>query len=275
MKRTLVAGLVLLATACGGSEDRRLQYGAPEAPTAAEEAAATDAQAKLAGSRTFAPATEPSYGAPGLAEQLVARLGGYATVSAPAAQAKAAAGRAVVQAFDTGGLDPACVTITETSATWSGCVVETTETDPYSGDTTYLRVTVDGTLSWSAGVTSWDIDETLAMTVTSGADTITMNAVAGLGGSITVTPATIVGHSGSSVSATANYRGLTVSEAFDTTLDLDLAYGADPFCITDGTLTLQQIWTRRPIGSTPADLPDRGWRFEWTGCGTFTVAHGT
>ena len=60
-----------------------------------------------------------------------------------------------------------------------------------------------------------------------------------------------------------------------TTLALDLGYQAEPFCVTSGSLVLEQRWTERPMGMDATALPNQGWRFDWTGCGQFTVAHGT
>jgi len=96
-----------------------------------------------------------------------------------------------------------------------------------------------------------------------------------LEGALTLTPSTLKGQTASSVNATMSFQGLTASEVVTTSLVADLAYAAEPFCLSGGTLTVAQVWTRRPAGATAADLPDQGWRFEWTGCGLFTVAHGS
>lgn len=279
MNRTIFVGLVTLTAACGGGGGaRQLQYGTPQAPSTAEQLAGSDAQASLAANLSFAPTTEPTYGAPGLADQLVASLGGYAapTARVGAPQVRRAVGRSVALAVGGTGLDPACVGITPTSVTWSACVVSFSETDPYSGDTTDMTVRIDGRLGWNpgTGTTTWTIDERIAMTVVSGGDTMRMNGTVGLGGTVTVTASTIVGHTGSDVDVAVNYMGMNLGEAVATSLDLDLGYQADPFCVTGGTLTLQQLWTKRPAGATAADLPDQGWKFAWSGCGLFTVAHG-
>ncbi len=70
-----------------------------------------------------------------------------------------------------------------------------------------MTVDLSGTLGWNAatGTTSWDIHETMAMTMTQDGDTITMNATADLGGSMTVTASTIVADTSSSVTVHANY----------------------------------------------------------------------
>jgi len=279
MKKTIVAGLAAVVTACGSGESARpLQYGAPQAPTVAEQSAGSSAQTTLQGSLTFAAPTQPSTGAMALADQLAMSLGAYSpSGSAPTAQVQKSAGRAVSQAFATGGLDPACVHPSPTldSVTWSGCVIRVTDTDPYTGDTTDITVTIDGSVAWSAGVTTWNIDETYDAAMTSGGDTITMDGTATLDGTITVTDSTIVGNASSAVNLTVHYLGFSLTEGVLTTLGLDLGYQASPFCIDSGTLTLEHVWTQRPMGTTADTLPNQGWRFEWTGCNAFEVSHGS
>lgn len=299
MTRTMagLVGLVALA-ACGGS-GKELSYGAAQAPTAAEQAAADQAQASLGAGRTFTPASEPTAGGPGLADQLAASLGGEepptlrtastAMVAALPAGTPAPVARAVGRAVGVPAgataataLDPACVTITVSatvgSVVWSDCLVVVNETDPLTGDTTSATLRVGGRLDWNGttGVTSWSVGETMAMTLTSDGQVMTVNATVNLSGAITAPPdaGTIKGSTASVASTTVNYMGLSMSAALRTSMVVDLGYQADPFCVTSGTLTLEQIWTRRPNGATAADLPDQGWKFEWTGCGLVTVAHG-
>jgi hypothetical protein len=276
-----LAGLLALAAACGGGGGKELQYGAALAPSLEEQAAANDAQATLDAGRTFAPGSEPTYGAPGLADQLVAGLGGTPSVASlprpAAARASRALGRAVSLPSPSVALDPACVTTTATSVTWRGCVASVSDVDPLTGDTTDMTIHVDGQLGWApaTGVTSWSIVETIGMVLTSDGQTMRMDATARLQGALTLTASTIKGQTSSSLDATVTFQGITAREAVTTTLVADLSYAADPFCLTGGTLTVAQVWTRRPAGATAADLPDQGWRFEWTGCGQFTVAHGS
>jgi hypothetical protein len=125
------------------------------------------------------------------------------------------------------------------------------------------------------GVTTWDVLEVLDMSMTSGGETMQVAATANPNGSITVTGSTIDGHAESTIDETIWYGGMTIRVGLVTTLDLDLDYQADPFCISGGTLQLEQIWTRRPAGYSEVQLPNRGWIFEWTGCGLFTVSHGS
>jgi hypothetical protein len=279
MNRIFLAAAVALATACGGSDGPSIEYGPSQAPTYDEQLAAENAQATLAASSQLG--DEPALGAPGLPDRVAADLGAYGMSSASysgqasrlALRAPSAGPGSSLQA----GMDPACVATTETSVTWTGCTVSTSETDPYTGDTTDMTVTMDGTWTWSpaSGVTSWHVVQTVDLAMTADGQTLTTEATAVLDGDLAVSASAIVGEASSSVAATASYMGFSASEAVETTADVDLRYAADPFCITGGTLTVEQVWRRRPTGTTSADLPDQGWRFEWTGCDAFTVAHGT
>jgi hypothetical protein len=281
MKKIVLAGLGALAMACGGGTDDSIRYGASEPSTYDEQVAIESAQGTLQATVAHQPSTEPAYGAPGLADQLTSDLGAYAAVAAaPTVPMRSLASRSLHRSSGTAltvGMDPACVGQTETSVTWTDCIITISNTDPDTGDTLDSTTTVNGSLTWNpaTGVSSWDVVEVLDMTMTQGGETLTLDAVVHPAGTITVTDSTIVGHGGSSASATATYQGMTVREAFHTTLDLDLGYQVDPFCITSGTLQLEQIWDRRPAGATAADLPNRGWQFDWAGCGQFAVAHGT
>ncbi|HSN91296.1 MAG TPA: hypothetical protein VLS93_08705 [Anaeromyxobacteraceae bacterium] len=276
MKRTILAGLGALALACGGGTDNSISYGSPQPSTAQEQAAAGGAQTTLAATAAYQASPEPTVGAPGLADQLAADLGAYAGMTAPTDPLRTLAAPTLGRSPGTAlfvPMDPACVVQDATSVTWTDCT--TSNTDDITGDT--MTLVVNGSLTWNpvTGVTSWDVVQSLDASMTMDAGVLTIHATAHPVGSITVTGTTIVGHAASTVSETASYLGQTVSATVVTTLDLDLGYQAEPFCITSGTLELEQVWTRRPAGYSEAELPNQGWRFEWSGCGLFTVAHGS
>lgn len=278
MKKILATALVALLAACGGSDDELspLVYGGAQAPTYTEEATAASAQAALDPSLLFpaSPSTDPAYGAPGLADQLAAQLGAYgATLSkdAPLAKLGAPAG---LQAMDTSGMDPACVTATATSVTWSNCRFDTVEFDPMFGEVT-MHVTIGGTLSFSSetGRTSWNVRQAQSVSMSLDGLPLTMNGTVDLVGDLTVSDTTIVGESRSTVATRGSYMQFPLDQAVTTTLTVDLGYQGAPFCVTSGDLVLEQRWLQRPYGATPVDLPDLGWRFAWTGCNQLTVAH--
>lgn len=284
------AGLwVAVAAGCGGGGATALSYGAASAPTALEASAADDAAASLAAGRTFSPSSEPTAGGPGLADQLAATLGAEGAPSAalplPAARApqvQQAVGRAVALATSPAAaveLPPGCVTITGAAGdpvgavVWTGCSVEVPPTPPVAS----MTVRIDGRLDWNGatGTTSWSIRETLSTAIAADGGTVQVDAAVVLAGAFTSAAGATKGRSSTDVSVTTRLGGLSVREAFRTSLDADLTWETSPaFCIDGGTLTLEQVWTERPYGATAQDLPDQGWRFEWTGCGSFTVAHG-
>jgi hypothetical protein len=202
------------------------------------------------------------------------QLGAYgATFSANTPIAKLGA-PAPSQAMDLSGMDPACVTATATSVTWSNCRFDAVEFDPMFGEVT-MHVTIGGTLSFSSatGRTSWNLRQAQSVSMTLDGLPLTMNGTADLVGELIVTDTTIVGESSSTVASRGSYMQFPLDQATRTTLTLDLGYQADPFCVTSGALVLEQRWLERPYGSTPVDLPDVGWRFDWTGCGQLMVAH--
>ncbi len=296
MKRTAGAIVAALLAACGSGtggpgEQPPLQYGAPLPPTFSEQDAALTAQTTLAPAPTFDPMI---YGVPGLADALINTLGGASVASAGAGTATApngfVAGTALTGSQLSGGVvrssslyvsdvDPSCVTATATTAVWNDCVINMSNVDPNTGDTTDMTVTVNGFLSsdQGTGLTTWNITEAIAMTMTmTGAGTMTIRSTADLTGAVTVTASTIVGNTSSSATTTGSFNGIPIDEAYRTTLALDLGYETVPaFCITSGSLVLEQRWLQRPAGATSLDYPDQGWRFDWTGCGVYQVSHGS
>jgi hypothetical protein len=282
MRKAIVVALVAVLAGCGDEKKELppLRYGAAQPPTLDEQAAAEAAQLSLGASLSFQPAPDPNAGGPGLADEILSNLGAVdasAIAGTPVVQALKGPGAGPsIQAVEVGSWDPACVTTTGSSVSWSGCHVDVTSADPYTGDSMHMVLDLSGTLSWNVatGVRTWNVHETVAMTMTQDAQTITANATADLQGSLTVTATRVFGHGESTVAARVSYGALTMAEATRRTVDVDLGYQANPFCITSGTIVAEQRWTQRPPGATPTTLPDEGWRLEWTGCGQLTVAHG-
>ncbi len=273
MKKILVLGLAALAAACGGGKkEKPIVYGVSQAPTATELAAVADAEATLEGSLTFVAPTDPGTGGPGLPDQLVSSLGGYTVASTmPDAATAKLVGTATRQTLDTGGMDPACLT-TEvaapvTTVRW-GQLVPCTMADPVMG----MTVGVKGWLSRNeaTGVTTWDIDETFALTMTStDGQVISMNGTGGLSGTLAVSADQIAIHAESDVDVTTS-MGLTIREVGTTKLDGTVGYQPAPsFCIASGSLQLEQRTSSMGVDQ------NQGWRFDWSGCGAYTVAHGS
>ncbi len=103
MRWILAVGIVVLVAACSQKKDEpTIQYSAPRAPLANETSAAGAATTALAGSLApldTAAASQPTYGVPGLADQLAAQLGTTAVAGIPAGSVKLAE-ESVRQAFD-------------------------------------------------------------------------------------------------------------------------------------------------------------------------------
>ncbi len=277
MRKTLAVALVALAGACSSEKTKTIQWEAPRAANTDEGAAISSASLTLQSSLAYQPSTEPSAGAAGLGDQLAAELASAAAVAPGAPSAKI--GQDVVrQAIGTGTLDPACVVPTPvtggTRYDWN-CVVDDTSTDPYTGETTTMHVTVVGSLTWKPATrqTSWSFDTNVAMTQVSGQDTITMGSVGKLGGDLAVTDTRITANTTSTAHVTETMQGpsgnLSVEGDLSTTLTAGLDYVADPFCITGGELEVVQNTRAYTVTQTDA------WKITWTGCGLFQIQHGS
>ena len=62
-------------------------------------------------------------------------------------------------------------------------------------------------------------------------------------GTITVTASTIVGQGRSAYHVTGAYNGTAITYDYTAAVDLNLAYAAQPFCITSGTLEIRRVVT--------------------------------
>ncbi len=269
MRKILSLALVALA-ACGGDKQKPITYGAPEAPTATEISAIQGAQTTLQGSVTFVAPTDPATGGPGLADQLVASL---PVATAPEGGPAKLVPATMQEIFPTSGMDPACVTSEPTGA---GTTVRWGVTKPcridISDPTTTMTVIVTGWLSWTpgtaagTGTTAWKIHEDFSLQTTSGGQPMSASGGADLYGSLVVAAATITvdGHSESDVTM------MGIDEKVNTSLTGTVDYVTSPaFCIVGGGLKLEQR------ASALGQEQGQGWDFGWTGCGAFTVAHGS
>lgn len=275
MKRILAVAIVALVAACSQKEEHPIQYSAPRAPLAEETYAASAAQATLAGTLVpldTASASEPTYGLPGLADQLAGQLGTTGIADVPSGASAKLAGEAVRQAFDMTQMAD-CVQVDPapglTTITWTACHLVVTDA---SGTVT---ADIEGWLTWTGapGRTRWHVvDHTVMEMAGAPGQTITEDVTAILDGDVTVTASDIYGATSSNVVASA----MGMRMGLLTTLTLrHLGYQAAPFCLTSGSFTLEQVWDPRPPGATYQDLPDQGWRFDFTGCNQFTVAPGS
>ncbi|HEY6909341.1 MAG TPA: hypothetical protein VI356_08230 [Myxococcales bacterium] len=259
-KIVLVFPAVALLAGCGSSGNAALSktfsYGAPQAPSAAEQAAATSAQSSLSDAAAFSAAPDGTRGSSVVAfvDQLASAALGAAPVGI-AAPAPAATRAMVSSAFTSD-----CTKVAGDTVTFTNCV----ETD--SGFT----LTLSGSITANAGTVSWNISGGF-----SGSNTgVSINLTVHQAGSMTVTASTIKGHGTSDFAGNASGNGQSASFGLSTAAVVDLAYQAAPaYCVTSGTMEVKRVWTERPQGATGPDFADAGVKLSWTGCETYTVAH--
>jgi hypothetical protein len=94
-------------------------------------------------------------------------------------------------------------------------------------------------------------------------------------GQLTFTGTTIVGQGRSAFTGHYTGSGYTVDYAYTAGFDSNLTYQKTPsFCVAGGTLEI-----RRTLNSTTnsqaAPVHDAGAKYNWSGCGSVTVAKGT
>lgn len=267
-------GLVLLLGGCGGSgtphensaASTSFAYGAQQAATAGQAGAMGAAVSSIDAFRS-APGTGSGLGAADAASVTGALLeGGPIGSFSPAA-----VGATSAAVFDV----PACAAVTSGKVTFAGCRVTVAQSS--GGSSTSGSVTVNGAVSLAAdGQTlTWNLTYGIALTM-SGASPLTTSGTLHSAGRVLVTATTAVGAITSEVSLTVSASGQTASAGLDESLVFDLA--RSDTCgsgVTGGTLEAKRVWTSRPIGVTPAQLPDEAAKVEWTSCGTARVQLGT
>lgn len=295
MNRHLIAGVCALAlAACGGSDNptgntaasASFTYGAPSAATAAQTGAL---EASVADSTTFAAAPGADAGLalsdPSIVTAALLGASGFgvgATFSAPAVPA--APLRALVAPGDgartlasTTFDNPACVTATATGVTLANCTLTVDQVS--GGDTYHVVVTASGSVSYAvaSSTLTWDLRVVESVTIT-GTTSGTVAASFHLAGSLAVTDTTIVGHMASELLVSASVAGQTMRVGVDESVDVDVTYADPVTCanrVVSGTVEAKRVWTARPQGATPADLPDIAAKVTWTGCGTGMIQVGT
>lgn len=254
------AAAIALLAGCGSSGSAALSktfnYGAPQAPSAAEQAAATSAQSSLSDAAAFSAAPDGTRGASVVAfvDQLASAALGAAPVGIAAPTP--AATRALVSSAFTSD----CTKVAGDTVTFTNCA----ETD--SGFT----LTLNGSISASAGTVSWNISGGF-----SGSNTgVSVNLTVHQEGSMTVTATTIKGHGTSDFSGSASGNGQSASFGLSTAAVVDLTYQTAPaYCVTSGTVEVKRVWTERPQGASGPDFADAGVKISWTGCDAYAVAH--
>lgn len=181
------------------------------------------------------------------------------------------------------GFDNAnCVAVSATAVVFTACSVTQDYTDTTDGTVYHSVVTLNGSITWTAGTrtVAWDIRLTGSETATgtTPAASSSTNMSFHLSGSQTFSATTLVGSQACEIDMTISANGQSFSIGVDMSLAYDLTYTDAVTCptrVTAGTLEAKQVWTTRPTGVTAAQLPDRAAKVTWTGCGAATIQYGT
>ena len=267
-------GLSLLLGGCGGSDKPRensaatasFVYGSTQGATS-DQAGAMGATVSSIDAFRAAPGTGAGLGATDAASVTGAFLqGGPIGTFSPAE-----VGVTSSAAFDV----PACAVVTSGKVTFNGCSVTVSQSS--GGSSTSGSVTVTGEVSLSADkqTLTWDLTHGVGLTM-SGSTPLSMSGSMHSAGRVVATATTAVGSITSEVSLTVSGGGQTLSAALDESLAFDVTRSDTcASSVTGGTLEAKRVWTTRPAGATPAQLPDEGATVEWTGCGTATLRLGS
>ena len=261
MATAALASLVLAACGGGGGNaalSKTFNYGAPQAPTAAEQSAATSAQSTVSGTSTFgsSPDATTASSIVSMADDLAASAIG----STPVAWGQ---DPNLTHAIRKAATLDTCTTVassqTSASVTFQNC------TDTESGFT----FTLNGNITATSGTLNWNVTGSF-----SGVEQgVSINVNLHQSGTLTVTSTTVKGSATSSINGSVSGNGQSVSFGLDTAVAVDLTYTAS--CITSGTVEVKRVWTNKPAGASGPEFADVGVKITWSGttCGTVQVQH--
>jgi hypothetical protein len=254
------------AFACGGGSKhapggnaalgKSFTYGAPQAPTAAEQTAADTAQADLASAAAFGGAPDATQGL-ALSEfagaVASAALGATPLALAVAKPSPPSPGPSLA---DTA----ACATVGPTSITFRNCLVADAG----------FNMTLDGTISFTATTTTWDMVSSFAGTQGASAYNVAIHDA----GSFATTGSRITGTATEDYGGSVSASGQTLSFGISTAAVVDVTYQSTPAaCITGGSIEVRRVWTQKPPGASGGAFADSGVKLTWTGCGSLQVSH--
>jgi hypothetical protein len=262
MKRLL--GLLLCA-ACGSSGNAALSknftYGAPQAPTSTESAAAASAQTSLGDAASFSSSASIDKGVAvfGFADALASAALGDSGLGAVAPRAAANAGQALRSAADFS----TCGTISGNTVTFSNC----------TNDDFGFHMTLNGSITATAGKVSWDISSGF-----SGSEqNVSFNVGFHQAGGFTVTDTGLNGDATSEASVSASGNGQSASLGVAQAVIVGLTWQTvnQQFCVNSGNVEVKRVWTAKP-GQGGDLYKDAGVKINWTACNApVQVAHST
>jgi hypothetical protein len=275
MRKLFLMGCAVLLGACGGGNNnnnngnngtpglKTFSYGAPQAPTAAQQSTANKAQTQL-NSAVNASVKGQVAGAanlPSMTDSLAASLPALMAVPGDPELTISSSSPASFLARHSGALNQGCYTVSSSSITYSNCTISSTG----------LTETLNGNLSVSNSIATWN----LTVTFDYSAGGITEHGTYNWTGQLTSGATTIIGQGRSSFTGHYTGSGYTVDYAYTAGFDSNLTYQTSPsFCLAGGTLEV-----RRTLNSTTnsqaAPVHDAAAKYTWSGCGSVAVANGT
>lgn len=263
MKRLAFAAVLpVFALACGGGGgnaalDKNFNYGAPAAPTASEQSAATSAQDGVSSAAAFSSSPDATSASTvvAMADSVIGSAMGSTTVAfnAPAS---------LRNALSTAATIDTCTTVSGNTVTFNNC------TSTESG----VSVTLNGKVTGTATSVDWSIQGSFSGTDPQSG--VNVSLTVGYSGSFTVSATTVKGHALVGLGGSVSNGFQTVGFGVDEAVLVDVTYQSSPMaCVTGGTIEAKRVWSQRPQGATSTDLPDGGVKLTWNSCGNFNVAH--
>ena len=276
MRMLALAGLVAVL-ACGGSNGgnnnnnnnngtpglKTFSYGSPQAPTTAQQNTANTAQTQLNNAVKASVNGQIANAAslPSLTDSLAGSLPN-SLVALPGDPELTVAGAAEsLLGHRSGALSTNCYAVTTSSITYSNCSITG------SG----FSETLNGNLTVGGGAVTWN----LTVTYNYSASNVTSNGTYNWSGQLTVATGTIVGLGRSTFTGHVVSGSTTYDYTYTAGFDSNLTYQSTPsYCLTGGTLEVRRtLNTTTNAGAVP--VHDAGARYNWTSCGSVTVARGT
>jgi hypothetical protein len=257
VSRTAAVASLLLASCGGGGNaalSKNFNYGAPQAPTIAEQSAATSAQGTVSSTSSFgsSPDATKATSIVGLADDLAASAFGSTALGAAGLTPDDPHLRRALSTAVTA----ACTTVTTTSVVFANCQ------ESESGYTFTLNGSVTVT---NSNTITWDISGSFKGTNQG----FSINLGLHQSGTLTVTSTTVSGKSLSEISGNVSGNGQSVDFGVDTAAMIDLTYNQT--CITSGTIEVKRVWSEKPANSP--EFADVAVKLSWTGCNTVQVQH--
>jgi hypothetical protein len=273
MRRAVVLTVVSLLTACGGGSSnnnnnnntptlRNFSYGAPAAPTTAQQGTATTAQTQLKGvvTATNGGQVVNASSAPTLTDTLAASLPASLIAAPNPAEAQANPAGPVAALRRSSALSGNCISVSGSTITYNSCSLSETG----------YTITLNGSLSSTSSSVTWNLTETYTYSLSG----YNLNGNATWAGNIAATSSTITGQGRSTYHYTGNYQNINIAYDYVAAIDINLTYQTSPsFCINGGTLEIRRVVATTSGNATP--VHDAALKFTWTGCGTYTVEKGT